>query len=63
MKTLVVSGRHDPIGPPSSGRAIAEKIPGSRFVEIPDASHGLPITHAEQTNSLLIDFWNATSAS
>jgi len=53
IPTLLVNAAHDPIAPPAAGRALAAAIPGARYVEIADASHGLPITHAEQTNRLL----------
>lgn len=36
--TLVVSGTHDPATPPASGRLVAEKVKGARYVEL-DASH------------------------
>ncbi|MFN7978599.1 MAG: alpha/beta fold hydrolase [Vicinamibacterales bacterium] len=55
MPTLVVTATHDPIAPPSAGRALAEALPGARYVEVPDASHGLPITHAALTNRLLFE--------
>lgn len=55
LPTLVVSAVHDPIAPPSAGRALARALPGARYVEVPDASHGLPITHAALTSRLLID--------
>jgi pimeloyl-ACP methyl ester carboxylesterase len=53
LPTLVVSGAHDPIAPPFAGRALAEGIPGARYVELADASHGAPIQHAERVNALL----------
>lgn len=53
--TLVVSGAHDLIAPPALGNTIASRIPNSRFVEIVDAAHGLPITHAPQANRILSD--------
>ncbi len=56
IPTLVVNAEHDPIAPPKSGKVIAEEIPGARYLEIAGASHGLPITHANQTNALLSDF-------
>ena len=56
IPTLVVSAEHDPIAPPLSGRAIADGIAGAVFVEVAGTSHGLPITHAAQTNTLLLDF-------
>lgn len=55
IPTLVVSARHDPIAPPAAGRALAAGIRGARFLEIEDASHGLPITHADRVNGLLAD--------
>lgn len=53
--TLVVSARHDPIAPPAAGLAIATGIPAARYVELPDASHGAPITHATAINALLLE--------
>ena len=53
LPVLVMTGRHDPIGPPSAGRALADAIPGARYVEVADASHGLPISHAALTNATL----------
>jgi len=55
IPTLVLSAAHDPIAPPRFGRALAEAIPGARYVEFPDASHGLPIQHAGRVNALLLD--------
>lgn len=55
LPTLVVTAVHDPIAPPSAGRALASALPGARYVEVPEASHGLPITHAALTNRLLVE--------
>jgi len=55
IPTLVVSVAHDPIAPPSAGRAIAAGIPGACYVEIADASHGVPIQKADQINELLAE--------
>lgn len=55
IPTLVVSGRHDPIARPALGRAIADRVPGARFVEFEDASHALPIQCADRLNALLIE--------
>jgi len=55
VPTLVVSGRHDPIAPPAFGRAIAAGIAGARYVEYEDASHALPIQHADRVNALLLE--------
>lgn len=51
--TLVVNAKHDPIAPPNCGRIICREMPHARYVEVADASHALPITHADQTNELL----------
>lgn len=53
MPTLVVAARHDPIAPPAAGRRLAAAIPGAVFEEVADASHGLPITHADWVNARL----------
>jgi pimeloyl-ACP methyl ester carboxylesterase len=59
IPSLVVSATHDPIAPPRAGLALAEAL-GARFVEVEDASHGLPITHAEVVNRMLVQFWEGT---
>lgn len=53
VPTLVVSAAHDPIAPPPAGRAIAGGIPGARYVEIAEASHGAPLHLPERINELL----------
>jgi pimeloyl-ACP methyl ester carboxylesterase len=50
IPALVMSAAHDPIAPPALGKALAEGIRGARYAEVPDASHGLPITHADLVN-------------
>lgn len=55
LPVLVMSGRHDPIAPPSAGRALAAAIAGAHYVEVADASHGLPISHVALTNTTLRD--------
>jgi aminoacrylate hydrolase len=59
IPTLVVSAAEDRLAPPSTGRALAALIPGSRYVEIADAGHGLPIHRAVETNTLLAEHWGA----
>jgi 3-oxoadipate enol-lactonase len=53
LPTLVLSAAHDPIARPASMKALAEGIPGAQHVAFDDASHGLPIQHAEQVSQLL----------
>jgi pimeloyl-ACP methyl ester carboxylesterase len=59
LPTLVVSAAEDPIAPPAAGRGIAAGIPGARYVEIPDASHGVPIHQAGRVNALLIEHFGS----
>ena len=54
IPTLVVSGAHDPIAPPTLGRQIAAGIPGARYEELADQSHGAPIMDAATINALLL---------
>jgi pimeloyl-ACP methyl ester carboxylesterase len=63
LRTLVVSAAHDPIAPPSAGRALSEGLVGSRYFEVAGASHGLPITHAAMVNSLLKEHFIASGGS
>jgi pimeloyl-ACP methyl ester carboxylesterase len=56
IPALVISAEHDPIAPPHFGRELASRIPGARFVEIPDASHGASIQHASKINELMEEF-------
>jgi pimeloyl-ACP methyl ester carboxylesterase len=62
IPTLVVSATHDPIAPARFGRALAAAVPGARFVEIEDASHGLPIQRAARVNALLLDHFETVEA-
>ena len=55
IPTLVVAATHDRIALPAFGRALAEAIPGARYVEIPDAGHGCTIQCADRVNALLVD--------
>ena len=41
--TLVIVGQDDVISPPAEMRAIAQAIPGAKFVEIPAAGHMSPL--------------------
>ena len=53
IRTLVVSAEQDPLAPPALGRALASAIPSARYVEFPDAAHGVTVTHAREINALL----------
>ncbi len=52
LRTLVVNAAHDRIARVEVGKAMAAAIPGARFAEIPDASHGATIHRAGQINAL-----------
>jgi pimeloyl-ACP methyl ester carboxylesterase len=60
LPTLVLSGAHDPISPPRVSAALAEGIPAARHLSFPDASHGLPIQHADRVNALVLEHLTAT---
>lgn len=62
LPTLVVSAVHDPIAPVAAGRKLAAGIPGARFVEMADASHGVPIHGADRINALLAEHFDAADA-
>jgi pimeloyl-ACP methyl ester carboxylesterase len=59
IPALVASAARDPIAPPSSGRAIAAGIPGARYVEFANASHGLPLQLSGEVNALLLEHLDA----
>ena len=60
IPTLVVSAAHDGIARPQFGRALAEAIPGARYVEVAGAGHGVPIQQPETINRMLAAHWHAT---
>lgn len=59
LPALVINASHDRIAPPRAGRAMAEAIPGARYVEIDGASHAAAIQHAAAVNTLLLEHWRA----
>ena len=63
IPTLVLSAEHDIIFPPKFGRLLAAGIPGSRYVEIADAAHGVPIQRADVVNEALYNCFQNNSAS
>lgn len=57
IPTLVIHGDSDAIVPfEVSGKRTAEAIPDSKLVLIPDAPHGLNVTHAGTFNAELLTF-------
>jgi pimeloyl-ACP methyl ester carboxylesterase len=53
IPALVVSARWDRIARPALGRALAQAIPGARYLEIDDAAHGVTIQCDRKINDLL----------
>jgi pimeloyl-ACP methyl ester carboxylesterase len=54
---LVLAFEHDVDSPPARAREAAAAIPGSRFVEIPDASHLGIFTHCAEVGAVLVEFF------
>jgi pimeloyl-ACP methyl ester carboxylesterase len=50
--TLVVAGEHDPSTPPEEGEAIAQAIPGARFVVV-DAAHMANVEQEDRVTALI----------
>jgi 3-oxoadipate enol-lactonase len=57
--TLIIAGADDPATTVEVMRALHERIPGARFVEIPQAAHLLNIEQAERFNKILLGFLDA----
>jgi pimeloyl-ACP methyl ester carboxylesterase len=62
LPTLVVTGEADVITPPTEGRAMAEAIPGARYVEIPGAGHLTPMERPGPVAAALGDFFSSAPA-
>jgi pimeloyl-ACP methyl ester carboxylesterase len=56
IPTLVVVGQDDTLTPPDAVHAMAQSIPGGRFVAIPDAAHLAPLERPEETTARLREF-------
>jgi pimeloyl-ACP methyl ester carboxylesterase len=48
LPTLVINREHDPVAPGETGRYLAERIPGSRFVQLPGSAHAPWLGDAER---------------
>jgi len=57
---LVISGENDTTIPLSAQKVLAAKIPGARYVIIPDAGHAVTVDQASQFNQALLDFLTAS---
>jgi len=56
VPTLVVCGEFDQATPPALNKVIAEKVAGSRYVELPGCGHCPPLEQPEQFLSAIRDF-------
>lgn len=63
VPTLVIHGENDRLVPAGNGRIIADQIPGSTLVLIPDASHIFLTDRPEIANRVVADFLKAHGAS
>lgn len=59
IPTLVIHGDADKLVPPENGSLIAERIPGSQFVLLPDASHIFMTDQPELTQRTVMEFFDA----
>lgn len=60
--TLVIHGEDDPLLPLAAGREVAELIPSSRFLQLPNMGHDLPPIHFEAiTEAIAAQVWQAES--
>ncbi len=62
VRTLVVGAKHDRIATPDVVRTLVENVPGCRFVEFPDAAHGVTIQCADRINALLDELFTTHQA-
>lgn len=54
--TLVLVGEQDALKPPAYSRLIAESIPGSELLVVPDAGHAVIIEKPREINTALLGF-------
>ena len=56
VPTLVVCGEFDQATPPALTKAIADKVPGARYVELPGCGHCPPLEQPDQFIAAIKDF-------
>jgi pimeloyl-ACP methyl ester carboxylesterase len=56
VPTLVMVGTEDELTPPAVVRAMAQRIPGARYAEIPGAGHLAPLERPGPFNSAVAEF-------
>lgn len=60
VPTLVICGAQDAIATVAEMRGLAEAIPGSQFVEVPQAGHMAPLEQPEAVNAAIRQFLRDT---
>jgi 3-oxoadipate enol-lactonase len=56
VPTLVIHGSADSVVPIETSKAMADRIPGARFTEIPDSGHAPPLERPEPVTDTLAEF-------
>jgi pimeloyl-ACP methyl ester carboxylesterase len=56
VPTLILFGKYDMVVPPANAALLAEKIPDSSVVILPDAGHFFPIEVPEAASQAVVDF-------
>ena len=56
VPTLILFGAHDKVVPPENAALLAEKIPNSEIVILPEAGHFFPIETPEAAAQTVVDF-------
>ncbi len=56
VPTLVIVGEDDTLTPPEEMQSIAEAIPNSCFVQVPEAGHMSPLERPDEVNRAIRDF-------
>ncbi len=56
VPTLLVAGEHDPVTPPETLRAMAERIVGSRLVTLRGAGHLPQLEQPDEFDAVLVEF-------
>jgi len=54
---LILTGEHDANSTPAMSREMARIAPNAECYIMADANHMLPMTHADETNRVLLDFF------
>lgn len=54
--TLVVAGERDMITPLAHSEEIVRRLPHAEYLRVPDSGHVVMLEHADEVNSVLLDF-------